>query len=52
MHTEHSPFQGVLVSALMAMCHKALSLFASRLLPLSGFESHPEHVGKLPVTRM
>ena len=51
MHTEHSSFQVVVVSALMAMCPKALPLFASSLLPLSGFESHPEHVGELPVTR-
>ena len=36
--------------ALMAMWSKVLSLTASCLSPLSGFESHPRHVTKLPAT--
>ena len=34
----------------MAVWSKVLPLTASYLSPLSGFESHPRHVVKLPVT--
>ena len=36
--------------ALMAVWSRALPLTANCLSPLPVFESHPEHVGKLPVT--